>query len=137
MRLQDLTRQILRVAAGGAVLLAFAAPRATATVRVRDEAIKLGYAAGNCGYCHTFDNDHMKQQGSKPGVDVRVLDCYACHKGRLPKTGAEMLNDRGRFLVAAKRHMQREKVVAEWLKTYRDPSPAPPAQPQPKRSPKI
>ena len=137
MRLQQLFRQILRVAAGGAVLLAFATPRATATVRVRDEAINLGYAAGNCGYCHTFDNDHMKQRGTRPGVEVRILDCYACHKGRLPKTGAEMLNDRGRFLAAAKRHLQREKVVAEWLKTYREPSPAPPGGPLAKRPPKI
>jgi hypothetical protein len=63
---------------------------------------------------------------------VRTLDCYACHKGRLPKTGARLLNERGLFLFNAKRHMRSEKV----LKTYRDPSPAPSGNPKARSSPK-
>lgn len=136
MRLEGLRRQILRFAAGGAVLLAGTATRATATLPIQREALTLGYPARNCSYCHVFDSDHMKERGKSQGIEVRTLDCYACHKGRLPKTGARLLNERGRFLLNAKRHMRADKVRADWLKTYRDPSPAPSSGPTPRSTPK-
>ena len=127
---------IARIAMAAAVLLGFAATRAAATLRIQREAVALGYPASNCGYCHVFDNDHMKERGKSQGIEVRTLDCYACHKGRLPKTGSQLLNERGLFLLAAKRHMQAPKVMAAWLKTYREPSPPRDhAKPKPKPTP--
>ena len=136
MRLAGVRRQILRFAAGGAVLLAGTATRATATIRIQQDALTLGYPAQNCSYCHVFDSDHMKQRGKNQGIEVRTLDCYACHKGRLPKTGPRLLNERGLFLLVTKRHMGVDKVMASWLKMYRGPSPAPSSDPKPKPTPK-
>ena len=136
MRLEGLSLQILRFAAGSAVLLAVTATRTTATIRIQQEALTLGYPAHNCSYCHVFDSDHMKERGKSQGIEVRTLDCYACHKGRLPKTGARLLNERGLFLLITKRHMGVDKVMASWLKTYRAPSPAPSSYPKPRPTPK-
>jgi hypothetical protein len=136
VRLEGLRLQILRFAGGGAVLLAVTATPTTATIRIQQEALTLGYPAYNCSYCHTFDSDHMKQRGKSQGIEVRTLDCYACHKSRLPKTGERLLNERGVFLLAAKRHMRADKVMAEWLKTYKAPSPVPSSAPKPKPIPK-
>lgn len=129
--------QVLRLAASAAALFALTAPRAAATVRIQQEAISHGYPASNCGYCHTFDNDHMKEQAKKQGLKLARLDCYACHGNRLPKRGTKMLNERGLFLAAAKRQFKAEKVDGAWLKSYHEPvAPKPTPTPKPKPSPK-
>jgi hypothetical protein len=58
------------------------------------------------------------------------LDCYACHRNRLPKSGSRLLNERGLFLTAAKRQFNAEKVDGAWLKSYREPSPNPSPSPR-------
>jgi hypothetical protein len=121
---------VLRLAAPLAAFFAWFVAPAAATVRIQEEAISRGFAASNCGYCHTFDSDHMKDEAKKRGMSR--LDCYACHGGRLPKTGASLLNNRGRFLAATKRHFRAEKVDGAWLRHYREPAPSP----SPKASPK-
>jgi hypothetical protein len=121
---------VLRLAASLAALFALTAPEAAATVRIRDEAVSHGFPASNCGYCHTFDSDHMKDEAKKKGLSR--LDCLACHGRRLPKTGASVLNDRGRFLVAVRRHLRVDRVDGAWLKKYGDPAPSPSPSPQKK-----
>jgi cytochrome c2 len=116
----------LRLAAGAAVVLVVAAVQATATVRIQQDAIALGYAnASNCGYCHTFDSNHMQDKAKEQGITVARLDCYACHRNRLPKAGPRLLNARGLYLTNAKSHFRADKVDAAWLKAYREPSPHP------------
>lgn len=119
---------VLRLAASLAALFVLAAPEAAATIRIRDEAVSHGFPASNCGYCHTFDSDHMKDEARKKGLSR--LDCQACHRGRLPKSGINVLNDRGRFLVAARRQFRAEKVDGAWLKSYREPSAKPSPSPR-------
>jgi hypothetical protein len=114
---------LLRLAASVAALFAFTAPRAAATVRIQQEAVSNGFPATNCNYCHTFDSDHMKDAAKKKGLSR--LDCLACHGRRLPKSGASVLNDRGRFLVAVRRHLRVDRVDGAWLKKYGDPAPRP------------
>jgi hypothetical protein len=108
----------------GAVGAALLAAPAGATLRVQSEALERGFPSGNCGYCHTFDSDHMKNEAKKQNRVVRGLDCYACHGRRLPKKGAWLLNERGLHLVNAKRHLGAERVNAEWLSSYKEPRPA-------------
>jgi hypothetical protein len=115
----------LRAAAVAAAVLALLSAPAAATVRIQKDAVALGFAAANCSYCHTFDSEHMMQQGADKGVRVQRLDCYACHRDRLPKDGPRLLNERGLFLSAAKRHLEAEKVDARWLKTYHEPEAKP------------
>lgn len=129
MRHATFNGNVLRVAAPLAALFASLVPPAAATLRIQEEAVSHGFAASNCGYCHTFDSDHMKEEAKKRGMSR--LDCYVCHRGRLPKSGSGLLNDRGRFLVAAKRQFRAEKVDGAWLKNYREPAPAP--KPSPKK----
>ena len=120
---------VLRLGLPMTALLAWFALPATATIRIQEEAISHGFAAAsNCGYCHTFDSDHMKDEAKKRGLSR--LDCYVCHRGRLPKSGTGLLNDRGRFLVAAKRQFRAEKVDGAWLTNYREPSPSPKQSPK-------
>jgi hypothetical protein len=119
-----MTRSLTRALLTGAVAAAALAAPVWATVRIQNEAIDQGFAAGNCSYCHTFDSDHMKNEAKKQNLVVRKLDCYACHGGRLPKKGAWLLNDRGLYLVNAKRHLSAERVNTEWLSSYKEPSPA-------------
>lgn len=118
-------RQTLRGGACGLAMLALTAS-AAATTRIQKDAEAAGFAAAsNCGYCHTFDSNHMKDEARKAGLPMSGrLDCYACHGNRLPKSGPRILNERGLFLTAAKRQFSAEKVDAAWLKTYREPSPA-------------
>jgi hypothetical protein len=123
--------KVLRLAVALAALFASFVPSAVATIRIQEEALSHGYPASNCGYCHTFDSSHMKEEARKKGMSR--LDCQACHHGRLPKSGINILNGRGRFLVAAKRQFRAEKVDGAWLENYHEPSPAPSPKPQPRK----
>lgn len=116
---------VLRIAAALAALFACSARWSAATVRIQQEALSHGFPAGNCVYCHTFDGNHMKEQAKKQGLTMARPDCSVCHHGRLPKTGERLLNDRGRFLAAAKRQFNAERVDGAWLEKYREPSPSP------------
>jgi len=101
-------------------LLALAAGPAAATVRIEKRAVELGYSAGNCDYCHTFDLTHMRKGKNK---DLSKVDtnCYPCHARGLPKTGAALFNDRGKWLLAQKKLRQASAVDAAWLKDYVEP----------------
>jgi hypothetical protein len=119
--MRTLTRTLLTGAACAALL---AAP-AWATLRIQNEAVERGFAgAGNCGYCHTFDGDHIKNAAKKQNMSIRGHDCYPCHGRSLPKKGTWLLNDRGLYLVNAKRHLGAERVNVEWLSAYKEPSAA-------------
>ena len=111
-----LIRTLLTSAVGAGVI----AGPAWATLRVQAEALSRGFPAGNCGYCHTFDGEHMKNAAKKQNRAVREMDCYACHGRHLPKKGSWLLNDRGLYLVDAKRHLSAERVNVEWLGSYRE-----------------
>lgn len=116
----------------GAVF-ALTATTALATIRIQRDAEALGYPAQNCSYCHVFDSDHMKERGAGPnGVRVTHLDCYACHRDRLPKRGVHLLNERGLFLNWAKRQFRADKVDAAWLKNYREGTPKAKPKPAPR-----
>jgi len=111
--------KLLRHPAAVALLLLAAWP-AAATVRIEKKAVELGYSTGNCDYCHTFDLAHMKKvKDQDPGkVDT---NCYPCHARGLPKTGAALFNDRGKWLLAEKKSRQASAVDAAWLKDYVEP----------------
>jgi hypothetical protein len=135
MRNAHLHRQTLRAGAIAAAVFALTAATARATIRIQGEAQALGYPAQNCSYCHVFDSDHMKERGAGPnGVRVTHLDCYACHRDRLPKRGVHLLNERGLYLSWAKRQFRADKVEAAWLKNYREPASSAKAKPKPKPS---
>jgi hypothetical protein len=106
------------------VLLLLAAGPAVATVRIENRAMELGYPAGNCDYCHTFDLTHMKKGKNQDRGKVD-LDCNHCHPGGLPKTGAALFTDRGKWLLAQKKARHASSVDADWLKDYVEPKKRP------------
>ena len=123
----------MRAGAAAAAVLALTAVPVRATIRIQGDAVALGYPAQNCSYCHVFDSDHMKERGAGPnGVRVTHLDCYACHRDKLPKRGVRLLNDRGLYLNWTKRQFRADKVDAAWLKNYREPTPKAKPKPSPR-----
>ena len=111
--------RLLRHAATVA-LVGLAAGPAAATVRLGNKAMELGYPAGNCNYCHTFDLTHMKKGKDQDRGKVDT-NCYPCHARGLPKTGAALYSDRGKWLLAQKKLRQASAVDATWLKDYVEP----------------
>jgi hypothetical protein len=109
------------------VIAAFAmgllgADRALATIRLQREALGAGFPAANCGYCHSFDREHMQKKAREMGLNT--TNCMVCHGDRLPKSGADLMNDRGKWLLAEKTKRKAAVVDMVWLKTYVEPSPA-------------
>jgi hypothetical protein len=115
-------KMLCRSAAG--VLLLLAAIPAAGTVRIENKAKELGFPAGGCAYCHTFDLAHMKEQKAKE-AGVASTNCYPCHAKGLPKTGAALFNDRGNWLLTQKKSRQADAVDAAWLKDYLEPKKRP------------
>jgi hypothetical protein len=101
-------------------LIVVAAWPAAATVRIEKRAVELGYRAGNCDFCHTFDLAHMRKGKDKESSKVDT-NCYPCHARGLPKTGAALYNDRGKWLLAEKKTRQATAVDPVWLKDYVEP----------------
>lgn len=89
---------------------------AGATLRIQEDAIKAGYPAQDCSYCHTFSSDHMLEKARQMGVNN--LNCGVCHGKKLPKTGEALYNGRGAWLVQRKLELKAERVEGAWLKDY-------------------
>lgn len=97
-------------------LLLWPAHLAQGTVRIQGDAKEAGFAATDCKYCHTFSADHMRDRARQIGV--HNFNCIRCHGGHLPKMGAALFNERGRWLVQQKAAHQAERVDVNWLKDY-------------------
>lgn len=119
--------RLLALAATALVLVALLGRGSEATVGIRERALEIGYhEADNCGFCHTFDGDHMKVKAREAGIVTQGYNCYLCHHGKnLPLTGYDLLNERGKWLAAEKKRQKAEKVDAVWLSRYPGPSPKP------------
>jgi hypothetical protein len=111
---------LLPLRAATIAVLALAAWPAAATVRIEKRAVELGYSAGNCDYCHTFDLAHMKKVKDQGTRQINT-DCRPCHPRGLPKTGSALLNDRGQWLQTQKKARKASAVDADWLKDYVEP----------------
>lgn len=93
------------------------APALLATGRIQKQAQKAGHAeASDCKYCHSFDNQHMRDNARKMGISN--LNCYACHGNKLPVTGRALFNDRGFFLVEQKFKRKAAEVDVSWLSEF-------------------
>jgi hypothetical protein len=87
-----------------------------ATVRLGQEARELGYAAEDCSYCHSFSLAHMAEEARRVGL--KTTNCIACHGDRLPLSGYELFNKRGRFLLDEKKKRKADRPDVSWLKDY-------------------
>lgn len=108
---------------GAALLLAVMFSLATgaeATVEMQVEAKKLGYAVGNCLYCHATSHsvDVMKQKAKS--LSMNDGNCLACHGANIPAK----LNDRGHWLVAEKARRGARACQMSWLREYKEPAAA-------------
>lgn len=106
-----------------ALLLAVAGTlvaRANATVEMQVEAKKLGYAVGNCLYCHATSHsiDVMKQKAKS--LSMSDGNCLACHGANIPAK----LNERGHWLVAEKTRRGAKECDMSWLRDYKEPAAA-------------
>jgi len=97
-----------------------------ATVARQEEAEKLGYPSKNCDYCHTFSSSHMRDGARELGIVS--TNCYTCHGSKLPLSGFDLFNRRGRFLLDEKERRAAKKVDMAWLADYveEDEETAPP-----------
>lgn len=93
---------------------------AQATVEMQIEAKKLGYAVGNCLYCHAAAHsvDVMKQKAKS--LNMSDGNCLACHGANIPAK----LNERGAWLVAEKGRRRAKACDMAWLKAFKEPTPA-------------
>lgn len=87
-----------------------------ATPPLQKKAQALGHAASDCSYCHTFDMEHMRRKAHETGV--REMNCGVCHGKKLPKTGRELLNGRGNWLLDEKIRRDAKAVDPAWLREY-------------------
>jgi hypothetical protein len=94
---------------------------AAATPPIEKRAKEAGFPATDCQYCHSFDQKHMADKAKAMGISP--LNCQACHAARLPKSGTDLFNDRGKWLVAEKTRRNAKDVDVNWLKDYVPPSP--------------
>lgn len=106
-------------AALAGLLLVLAAHPSAATVRIETRARQLGYGTGDCSYCHTFDLNHMKGKVAEQ-AGVASTNCQACHAKGLPKTGAALFNDRGKWLRLQKARRKAVVVDPVWLRDYQE-----------------
>lgn len=98
-----------------AAWLAATAP-AGATPPIQRKARDAGFLAEDCIYCHNFNMAHMRERARALGISN--MNCYTCHGGKLPLTGANLYNDRGKFLLAEKGRRKVKEVDVSWLKDY-------------------
>jgi hypothetical protein len=59
---------------------------------------------------------NMQKQAKTAGVEVK--SCDSCHVEKMPKKGAQTLNDRGKWLVEQKTKKGAKEVDGAWLKDY-------------------
>ena len=117
---------------GALPLLLVLASSASATPPLERRAKEAGFPATDCLYCHSFDTKHMEGKAKELGTSP--MNCGACHGARLPKSGKDLFNDRGRWLLGEKARRQAKEVDVQWLKDYRTgPSPSPSPTPRPAR----
>ena len=63
----------------------------------------------------------IQKQAKTAGAEA--ANCLVCHGEKLPKKGAQTLNDKGKWLVAEKDKKKAKEVDGAWLKDYK---PVPP-----------
>ncbi len=106
-----------RMTKASLVALSLVPALAMATPPIQRRAAERGFPAKGCAHCHTFDTDHMAEKARKLGI--KPGDCHACHGTRLPKWGAALFNERGKWLVVEKERLKAESVDPAWLKDYK------------------
>ena len=116
------TRRLRIVIVAASAICLIGSQWALATIRLQKEATDAGYPAGNCGYCHSFDREHMQKKAREMGLST--TNCMVCHGDRLPKSGPDLMNARGKWLLAEKAKRKASAVDASWLKDYAEPNPA-------------
>jgi hypothetical protein len=124
----------MRIAGRGLLLaagLSLAAPRGEATVEMQNQAKKLGFAVGNCLYCHASPHASEAMKAKARELRIPEGDCLACHGANIPAT----LNDRGRWLVAQKAARGAKASDMAWLKDYKEPAPSQAPKPKPTPTP--
>lgn len=112
-------------------MLALCPVGALATPPLQKKAKDAGFPSDNCGYCHSFDSDHMRAKAKSLGMEDN-LNCMRCHGARLPKMGARLFNPRGLYLVGRKLQTKAREVDVQWLKDYVEEHPKGGGQPQPR-----
>jgi mono/diheme cytochrome c family protein len=121
--------------AGRGLLLAFAlsslSPRGEATVEMQNQAKKLGFAVGNCLYCHATPHAAEAMKAKAKAAHVSEGNCLACHGGDIPAA----LNHRGDWLVAQKAARGAKDWDMAWLKDYKEPTATPAPKPKPTPTP--
>lgn len=107
-------------------------PRAEATVEMQNQAKKLGFAVGNCLYCHASPHAAEAMRAKARELRIQEGNCLACHGGDIPAA----LNQRGDWLVAQKAARGAKAWDMAWLKDYKEPTPEARAKPKPTPTPK-
>lgn len=89
---------------------------AKATPPLQKQAQELGFAAADCAYCHTFDMAHMRKKARDMGI--ATMNCATCHGKKLPKTGRDLFNDRGKWLLDEKVRRSAKAFDMAWLREF-------------------
>jgi len=106
-----------------AALAMLLASPAVATVEMQVQAKKLGFAVGNCLYCHAHSHSVAVMKQKAKAFNLSDGNCLGCHGANIPSK----LNDRGRWLVAEKTKRGVKACDMAWLHDYKEPTPAPAA----------
>ena len=59
----------------------------------------------------------MQKKAKELGI-TGVTDCLSCHGEKMPKKGAQTLNERGKWLVEQKTKKGAKEIDGAWLKDY-------------------
>ena len=112
-------RAAVSIAVAVMVAAALAGP-ARATVEMQVQAKRLGFAVGDCKYCHASPHAVEKMKQRAKGLGVAEGNCLACHGANIPAS----LNGRGSWLAAEKTKRGAKAFDMAWLKDYKEPTPA-------------
>jgi hypothetical protein len=62
----------------------------------------------------------MPMQKQAKDAGVAGVACITCHGEKMPKKGAQTLNDKGKWLVAEKEARKAKDIDGAWLKEYKE-----------------
>jgi mono/diheme cytochrome c family protein len=76
-------------------------------------------AAGLLLWAGTAQADVAMQKKAKELGITSVQNCQSCHVDKMPKKGADKLNEMGQWLVDQKEARKAKEIDVAWLKEYK------------------
>jgi hypothetical protein len=100
----------------GLAVLVAAGAIAEATVKMQNDAKKLGFVVANCHYCHSSASAEAKMEKKARDLGLSSHNCIQCHGEKLP----DKLNARGQWLVSEQKRRGAKKIEMAWLEDYKE-----------------